>query len=65
VNNSCRKCDTCEPRYSFAFAGVKGKFIRYLDLTTCRNCGYEWMDPIHFVHRVAVTDYMRVCCAAT
>ncbi len=49
-----------DERYPFAYVGLKGRFVRYSDINQCRNCGYEWSDPVHFVTAVTITDYLKV-----
>lgn len=56
---SCRSCGVSDERYPFAFVGLKGRFVRYGEINQCRNCGYEWSDPVHFVTGVTITDYLK------
>ena len=30
-----------------------------MDVSSCRRCGYEWVDPVHFLHKLEVGDFLR------
>lgn len=56
---TCSNCGATDTKTEHKPGGKADKFVVFANITQCRNCDHEWMQPVHYVSRVDVLDPMK------
>ena len=57
---TCSDCGAMDVKTPTKPGGKAEKFVVFANVTQCRNCDHEWIQPVHYLTDVDIVDPMKV-----
>lgn len=57
---TCANCGATDVKTPIKPGGKAEKFVVFANVTQCRNCDHEWIQPVHYITDVDILDPMKV-----